>query len=205
MESPGSILGAASRPLPLAFAAILALVAIAALSPQRATVVASVDLERVFNTIDMQSRTETRLNALAAEMNSQRDTLRGRVESLQEELESFQPGSPRQLEISRQVELAVSEFRAWEGFMRLKLEAEQARAMREIYLSIRLAAAELAAEHGWDFVMIDDTIPTIEPGDAQRMLQQISSRRLLYANRAFDVTDLLIGRLNASLAAAPGS
>ncbi len=193
------------RTAPLALAAVLAALAIAALSPQRATVVASVDLERVFNTIDLQARTEARLNGIATEMGSERDALRARIEELQEELESFQPGSPRQAEISRQVEQAVSEFRAWEGFMRLKIEAEQARAMREIYMSIRTAAAELAAENGWDFVMVDDTIPSIEPGDAQRMLQQISSRRLLYANRNFDVTDLLIARLNASLAAAPGS
>jgi Skp family chaperone for outer membrane proteins len=189
---------------PLLPLALVALLAVAALSPQRPSVVASVDLERVFNTIDLQSRTEARLNALAAEMGVRRDELRNRIEDLQGELDSFQPGSPAQLEVSRQIEQAVAEFRAWEGFMRLKFEAEQARALREIYLTIRTTAAALATERGWDFVMVDDTIPSIDPGDSARMLQQISSRRLLYANPAFDVTDLLIARLNSELAGSGG-
>jgi Skp family chaperone for outer membrane proteins len=177
------------------------LLALAAFAPQRPAVVASVDLERVFNSIDLQAKTETRLKAVAADLDAQRTVLRDGIEELNAELESFQPGSAAQLEVATRIEEAISEFRAFEGFARAKAEAEQAKAMRQIYMTIRQAAADLAKERGWDYVMVDDSIPTIEPTDSQRMLQQISSRRFLYANPSFDITDDLIAKLNAMEAA----
>jgi Skp family chaperone for outer membrane proteins len=178
-----------------------ALLAFAAFAPQRPAVVASVDLERVFNSIDLQAKTEARLKAVAVDLDGQRKRLRDGIEELQAELESFQPGSTAQLEVATRIEEAIAEFRAFEGFARAKAEAEQAKAMRQIYMSIRDAAMELAKERGWDYVMVDDSIPTIEPTDSQRMLQQISSRRFLYANPSFDVTNDLIAKLNAMEAA----
>jgi Skp family chaperone for outer membrane proteins len=178
-----------------------ALLAFAAFAPQRPAVVASVDLERVFNSIDLQAKTEARLKAVAVDLDAQRKKLRDGIEELQAELESFQPGSTAQLEVATRIEEAIAEFRAFEGFARAKAEAEQAKAMRQIYMSIRDAAMELAKERGWDYVMVDDSIPTIEPTDSQRMLQQISSRRFLYANPSFDVTNDLIAKLNAMEAA----
>lgn len=177
------------------------LLALAAFAPQRPAVVASVDLERVFNSINLQAKTEARLKAVAADLDAQRKNLRDGIEELNAELESFQPGSAAQLEVATRIEEAISEFRAFEGFARAKAEAEQAKAMRQIYMKIRQAATDLAKERGWDYVMVDDSIPTIEPTDAQRMLQQISSRRFLYANPSFDVTDDLIAKLNAMEAA----
>ena len=178
-----------------------ALLAFAAFAPQRPAVVASVDLERVFNSIDLQAKTEARLKAVAVDLDAQRKKLRDGIEELQAELESFQPGSTAQLEVATRIEEAIAEFRAFERFARAKAEAEQAKAMRQIYMSIRDAAMELAKERGWDYVMVDDSIPTIEPTDSQRMLQQISSRRFLYANPSFDVTNDLIAKLNAMEAA----
>jgi len=178
------------------------LAAFAALSPDRPAVVATVDLERVFNSVDLQTRTEVRLQAMSEELGARRDELRLDIEDLEAELESFQPGSDAQLEVAARIEEAIAEFRAWEGFAAIKLEAEQSKAMRDIYLSIRTAAAELAKERGWDYVLVDDTVPTIQPGGAEQMQQQIGSRRFLYANGVFDVTDELIARLNTQSAAA---
>lgn len=174
-----------------------ALLAFAAFAPQRPAVVASVDLEKVFNSIDLQAKTEARLKAVAGDLDQQRKTLRDGIEELQAELDSFQPGSPAQLEVATRIEEAISEFRAFEGFARAKAEAEQAKSMRQIYMTIRQAAGDLAKERGWDYVIVDDSIPNIEPTDSQRMLQQISSRRFLYANPTFDVTGDLIAKLNA--------
>jgi len=180
------------------------LAAFAALSPDRPAVVATVDLERVFNSVDLQTRTEVRLQAMSEQLGARRDELRLEIEDLQAELESFQPGSDAQIEVAGRIEEAIAEFRAWEGFAAIKLEAEQSKAMRDIYLSIRDAAAELARERGWDYVLVDDTVPTIQPGGAEQMQQQIGSRRFLYANGAFDVTDELVARLNTRNASATG-
>lgn len=190
--------------VPLSLVLVGALAAFAAISPSRPAVVASVDLEKVFNTIDLQKQTEARLEVVRTELEARREKLRTGIEDLQAELDSFQPGSTAQQEVAVRVEEAIAEFRAVENFARLKLEAEQAKAMREIYLTIRTAAGELAAQRGWDYVMIDDTVPAIDPSDANRMLQQISSRRLLFANPSFDVTKELIDHLNARAATQGG-
>ncbi len=180
------------------------LAAFAALSPDRPAVVATVDLERVFNSGDLPTRTEVRRQAMSEQLGARRDELRLEIEDLQAELESFQPGSDAQIEVAGRIEEAIAEFRAWEGFAAIKLEAEQSKAMRDIYLSIREAAATLAKERGWDYVLVDDTVPTIQPGGAEQMQQQIGSRRFLYANGAFDVTDELVARLNTQSASASG-
>ncbi|MEY3024696.1 MAG: hypothetical protein RJA16_1522, partial [Planctomycetota bacterium] len=85
------------------------LLALAAFAPQRPAVVASVDLERVFNSIDLQAKTETRLKAVAADLDAQRKTLRDGIEELNAELESFQPGSAAQLEVATRIEEAIAE------------------------------------------------------------------------------------------------
>ena len=50
---------------------------------------------------------------------------------------------------------------------------------------------------GIDIVLLNDSIPEIDLSDSARTLQQISARRILYANPVLDITEALLARMNA--------
>ena len=102
------------------------------------------------------------------------------------------------LQINQNVEETISDFRAIEQFSKLKFEAERSKAMRTVYEAIKAEMAEFCSSQDppIDYVLVDDTIPELEPSTADLMQKQISARRMIYANRAFDITDIILTRMN---------
>jgi Skp family chaperone for outer membrane proteins len=190
-------------PILLAIAS-LALVAasahIALNIPTAPPIVATVDLERLFNSLPEQTSESERLDAIAGEFDEQVAALRDDVENLQAELENFQEGGDTWVATSRKVAGAISEYRAVEKYARLKMEAERSKSMRSIYDRIRESVAAFAASQSppIDIVLIDDSIPEFEPSDTAGTQRQISARRVLYVNNAFDITDALLASMNGT-------
>ncbi|MAD18619.1 MAG: hypothetical protein CMJ52_00125 [Planctomycetaceae bacterium] len=168
--------------------------------PNSPPIVATVDLERLFNNLGIQQTEGQRVDAVAVRYDQQLDELRGRIENLQAELENFEQGGEAWLQTSRDAEAAISEYQAIEQFARLKVEAERAKSMRTVYERIRteVEAFSKAQDPPIDMVIIDDTVPQLEPSTAEAMQKQISARRMIYSSDAFDITDLLLDRMNAA-------
>ena len=89
-------------------------------------------------------------------------------------------------------------LRAFQKYATLVLEREQATDLRETYDLIRKSAGDLSKEQGIDIVLLNDSIPQIDLSDSARTLQQISARRILYANPVLDITEALLARMNAA-------
>lgn len=190
---------------PLASALVAAAVLLggaAVLAPRPATV-ATVNLEKVFNTIDQQAARAAELKALVERMKARESALEAAVKDVESELDSFQAGSKAAIEAQNRVQAAVGEFRAYQQFSRLKLEAEEAKSMRLTYLDIREATGRYAKENGIDIVVLDDSIPEFQSGTTDRTVQQISNRRVLFANPEFDISDDLIAFMNARRSGGP--
>ncbi|MBC24467.1 MAG: hypothetical protein CMJ32_11205 [Phycisphaerae bacterium] len=164
-------------------------------APQPA-VVACVDLENTFNQLDQHKAAEDRIEAMAMELNKQVEQLAQDVQDLEAELDAFQADSPAYLEITRKIESAIGEYRAYESFSTGKIEAEQSEQMRQTYMQIKDALAEMSKERGYDIVFLDDSIPAFERSTATRTIQQISNRKILYANPTMDITQELIEYMN---------
>jgi Skp family chaperone for outer membrane proteins len=174
----------------------------AVLAPRPSTV-GTVNLEKVFNTINLQAAREADLKAMVTRMKAREAELEKAVKDLESELDSFQPGSKSAIDAQNKVQAAVGEYRAYGQYTRLKLEAEEAKFMRETYLAIRDAAGRYARGAGIDIVLLDDSIPEFQSGTADRTVQQISNRRVLFANAELDLSDALIAFMNTEGAAAP--
>lgn len=185
-----------ASPLATALVAAVALLCGAAVLAPRPAVVATVNLEKVFNTINLQATREAQLKGMVERMKAREAELENAVKEVESELDSFEAGSTSAIEAQNRVQAAVGEFRAYVQFSRLKLEAEEARFMRETYLAIREAAGRYAAENGIDLVLLDDSIPEFQSGTADRTVQQISNRRVLFANGGLDISDALIAFMN---------
>ena len=166
--------------------------------PTRPPIVATIDIERLFSGLDILKTEEVRVDEVGAKFETQLQTLREEVENLQAELENFEQGGEAWLGISQKVGGAISEYRAIEQFAQLKVEAERSKAMRNVYEAMKSEIAALAASQTppIDYVLIDDTIPELEPSTAEAMQKQISARRMIYATNSFDITDLMLARMN---------
>ena len=166
--------------------------------------VATVDLENTYNSIIRYSDTQTKLKALAEELDKRVATSELQVKSLEGELDSFQSGSEAQAAAIAKLQASVGEFRAVQQFANAKLELERARALRETYVAIKDAARRFSEREGYDYILLDDSLPEMDPANAAKTMQQISARRFIYANPKSDVTDALIGFMNDDWKAAAG-
>ena len=166
--------------------------------------VATVDLEKTYNSIIRYSDTQTKLKALAEELDKKVAASELQVKSLEGELDSFQSGSEAQAAAIAKLQASVGEFRAVQQFANAKLELERARALRETYVAIKDAARRFSEREGYDYILLDDSLPEMDPANAATTMQQSSARRFIYANPTSDVTDALIGFMNDDWKAAAG-
>ena len=74
------------------------------LNAPKPAVVACVDLENTFNSLDQHMAGEDRIEAIAVELNKQVELLAQDVQDLEAELDAFQADSPAYLEITRKIE-----------------------------------------------------------------------------------------------------
>ena len=94
---------------------------------------------------------------------------------------------------------------AQDQFGQLKVEAERANSMRGLYVRVREAAATVAKESNIDYVIINDSIPPIEPAGFAATRQQLAMRRMLFANNEMDITDAVIAKANTEFKSRGGS
>jgi len=174
-------------------------------APTRPPIVATVDLEKVYNSLDAQSAADAALEKMAEEMSVEQSRKRDELTKLQAELENFNPGSPAHRGLMSQIEEKVVLFQTSVDYDRQKIEARRADLIRRIYEDIKATLRKLSQENSWDIVFLDDSIPALEFTDPQRTMQQISARRMLYCSNELDVTQMLVARMNADFAARGGA
>lgn len=167
------------------------------LAPTKPAVVASIDLEKIYESLLEQAAADATLEQIAATMNVSIEAKRKELEDLQTELDSFTPGSPAHKSLTSKISERMVSYTSHVEFNRQKLEARRAELIRRVYDRIKAVLKVMAKENGWDVVFLDDSIPPLEATDATRTMQQISARRMLYCDPTLDVTDLVVERLNA--------
>jgi Skp family chaperone for outer membrane proteins len=179
--------------------------AAAAIFPARPAVVATVDIEKVFEVIVETKANEAKARSMADALTADRDRMSRELQDLQSELESFKSGSPPWNEAFRKIEEAVASMRAQEQYGKMKLESESAGMMRELYGRVKTASEALAKEMKIDYVLVNDALAPIEPANMQATKQQMALRRFLYASSEFDLTPALVAKLDADFKARGGT
>ena len=173
--------------------------------PDRPSRVASVDVERIFTALDEQKSIEAAIKTLGEKMVGEKDRMSRELQDLNAELESYKPGTPPYNDTLKKVEGAIGTMCAQDQFGQLKVEAERASGMRSLYIKVREAAAAVAKEGKIDYVIINDSIPPIEPAGFTATRQQLAMRRILFADNELDITDAVIARANAEFKSRGGT
>lgn len=168
------------------------------------TVVGTVDLPQVLESLDEWQAEVDRSQAAAETFQAELRTRSEELEALDADLEDFVVGTPKHTEAQRLVKKASIDLRAFMGLADMQEQRTKQRAMLRIYNHIRDASADLADRDGYGLVVMDDSaIPISE--SSRDVLGDISARRVLYASATLDVTGLLIDYMNTQWRAAHGN
>jgi Skp family chaperone for outer membrane proteins len=131
-------------------------------------------------------------------MNAEIEQRRQEITEYEQEFELYEAGSQKWQELLQDQQLKVLEYQAQVEYSKSRKARELSKGTRRVYMNIRESAAKLAEQNGWDYVVVNDAAITLPEGDNVDIGLEISSRRILYANDALDVTDQLISYMNGN-------
>lgn len=179
----------------------LALRELARLQP---AVIATVDLERIFNNIDEREAADESLTQIANELQADIDARTAALEEMNEELEIYTPGTEEYQQVEAKLTMDSHELRAFVEWGHRRLEVKKASSLRRLYSSIKQSVEREAKENGYDVVFVNDSLQPVTPSDEAETRRQITARRMLYSNPQLDITQDIVSRMNREFSAARG-
>lgn len=193
--------------LPLGFALAAALIVVgheafgrkATYAP--ASHVATVDLGKVFERINVNKSWEVEIMGLAerlqVEANSRQEAIGRKLEDAEKATNETDAQNIRD-----SAALMKLEMDEWAKLKQLEVDRERALMWKAMYKAIRDQTNALAMADGWDIVLVNDSLGELTLSNEvnvsreQQVLTQILNRRLLYASELTDITEQLIVRIN---------
>lgn len=173
--------------------------AIRTLENLRPAVIATVDLERVFDQLDERDVAGQALQQMADTLQADADAQAKAIQALEEELALYTRGTEKHQQTLEKLSLATLEYQAFAEFSQRKMDVERGLTLKRLYVLIKEAAREEAASRGIDVIVVNDSLADIPAMGETETTRQISARRMLFTNPEFDITDELIARVNARL------
>jgi Skp family chaperone for outer membrane proteins len=188
--------------LTLVFGAILGYRAMAqhgaGISPP---IVAAVRIEALFDNLLQRAEAKSDIAALEDELEAEKGRRQEAINAMELQLEDLVAAAKRE-ELADKIALERMKNELWFRQAQMELEMEKALRLKELYRSIKTAVAEMAEAEGYDIVVLNDESDELPyERDARvppqlQILQQITTRKLLYLRPNIDVTDALAVRMN---------
>lgn len=159
-------------------------------------VVATVDLEQIFNSLEEKATADKALQDYATTLQAEQDKIRQEITQINDELSVLAETSNAHQQKFAALQLKTLEYQAKVEHNKLQLEKRKGIVLRNIYMSIKAQVRAYAQAQGIDIVMLDDSIVDVELGDEQDVSKQISARRTLYCNPQLNITQDVIDLMN---------
>lgn len=165
-------------------------------APTRPAVIGFVDLQKVFNESAGRAEAQAELEELGQRLDDKQEAMSLEIQTLEADIELLVIGTPKYEDALKNLVSAAADIRAWVEFKSRKLDAKRAQRRTQVFDEIALAAVEFAELNSIDFILTDDSNLELRPGNDGQVVQQMSLRRIVYANPEFDITDELIEWIN---------
>jgi Skp family chaperone for outer membrane proteins len=167
------------------------------------TVVATVDLERLFDNLGQLKEENERLDKLNTARRGELQKLKEGLEARQKKIKEL----PRDDKI--QIRREGAEFVQAEGFFKQQdqiygqlAQLEFGDVIKDLYEATTKAVASYAEANGIDVVILDDSGVQLPDGAPQKTLNTIiGDRQVLYARKSVDITDAIRDMMNNAHAA----
>ena len=160
------------------------------------TVIATLDLEKVFGQLQEVNVAEKVLENEIMVLVEANKIAEETIKALQADQEDFPPGGQKFEEIEDRLMRAAYAFKADVDYIKGYRDRRNAEIVRAIYLKISDAAKQVAEMRGVDIVLVDDSIIQVNPGTLVDVNRQIAARRMLYTNPNLDLTVDVVNLMN---------
>jgi len=175
---------------------------------QRPVTVGTVNLSRVIEELHERAEWDAQMRAREESLLAEIRTRQAGLNERKAQLDALPEGA--EADLAREgLALELVRLETWYNFKREDLDRERALMWKSMYRNIRSEAERLAASESIDLIVVNDSTAELRtgsdgkiPAEAQ-VLQQISSRRILFAGREIDISDRLVTRMNNARAARP--
>lgn len=163
-------------------------------APPSAPVIAVIDLESAFN--QLAERTD-----MEAQLKAQRDELQNRLQTLADEAkskgnEADQLSGPAKTTKLREARDAAIRAEFEGQFSQKKLDETRGELRRELYMKIVDAVQKLAQQNNYALVMASDESVKIPLADPETVARAISFKRMLFVDKALDITNEVVNTMN---------
>lgn len=165
-------------------------------APTRPAVVAFMNLKEVFDNLDIREEAEAGIKDKEASLMAELKAKTEEVKMLQDNAEIYEKGSPKYMEAMQAGLEAALRMRAFSDFITIKIDAMMAEQRIQVYDKIILAATGFAEQHGIDFIITNDSAIELQRGTDMQIMQQMTTRRIVYANKSLDITEDLTKWIN---------
>ncbi len=191
-----------SLPLVLVLAAVIGWQAMGQRNAGPAPVtLAAIRMDTLVENLDERANAKAEVARMEREIADEQKARQDELTKLEDEFKDLLPG-PMKDELRDRIAMKGLQYKSWyEGSME-ELEAEKALRLKDLYRKIKIAIKAMAETAGYDIVIQNDESSDLPfesdsrvPAQVQ-VLQQISSRKVLYLKPAVDVTQDLIVRMN---------
>lgn len=165
------------------------------------TVVVTVNRKAVLDGLNERAEAEAQLIMKRGDINAEDVRRKEELNSLSTQIQAMEKGPDRDLLIT-DYERKSLEYQGFRRYAEEKNDIERSLLYESLYLSISAAIKLMAESEGYDLVVVDDsTAPFTNNPNARvsrevQILQQIATRRIMYANPVIDITQDLIVRMN---------
>lgn len=168
--------------------------------------VASIDIMKLMDKLTERSDLDIELGQQGARAQAEIKARRDRLEQRAKEAEAIVDVAERR-KAQDSLALEQLELREWMMIKDSEIDRDAATRWRSLYRNIVSEAEKYAQAEGYQYVLVYDGPAKIEANPraqqsmAQQVVDQIMRRRILYADKADDITDKLILRMNNARAA----
>jgi Skp family chaperone for outer membrane proteins len=176
---------------------------------RQAAVVATVDLQRVFDGLEQRTDAMRTLQQMHSDFQEERKKREAEITAMREQLREIaqaagenQPLPAEAQRLEEQMVLKHLRFRAWMRFMEDRFDVEYSLMLQDLFRTVRNAAGKMADVEGFDLILLDDSKEELMVNPESRLTreaqirQQMISRSILYARDAIDITVDLVERMN---------
>ena len=167
---------------------------------------AIVDVAKVFEEIEERINWDIRIESMRSSIEAEARSRSQAMERRLKESETLTDPDARQ-KMRDEVALMQLRLEQWGNAKAREVDREEALKWRSIYRNLMRETKRVAEAEGIDIVLVDDSGSEIRtennaqvPLQAQ-VIQQITTRRVLFAKNTIDITDQVIIRMNNAVEA----
>jgi len=163
--------------------------------------VAVVDIGRLFNEYERMKSAQDELKVLQDRLQRENEERKQKSDMLEATLDKMDRDDPAYVKKMSEVLESRISHKTWFEFQQANMTREVALVTDRIYRDILAATQSIAENAGYDLVLYrDEYQPVSDPDDVQ---SQMRSRKVIYARDTVDITEAVLGKLNADFRSRP--